>query len=231
MGSSKDYVPGTHSGFNDWQQTIQQFVTTNAVAWGIDAQTVTDLTDKSTAFGTLYDSVYNRNTRTLQQVAAFNQFRIGYTTFLRQLVQGSLVNNASVAYDDKVAMGLNVRTGSHSARSKIYTMPVVAISGVGGGVMEFSCADSADGRTKCPGNADGVILVVTITMGTTTNTDTGEVTTITEEVTIPSSKARFSYAFSTAQRGKPFSVVGKWYNNTDHSKDGPLGNAVSGFIG
>jgi hypothetical protein len=229
--ASKDYVPRTQSGFKNWQQTVLQFVTTNAAVWAIDAATVQGLTDRNTAFNSLYDMVSNRKTCTLQQVAAYNEMRKDYISFLRQLVQGSLVNNPLVAYDDKVAMGLNIRPDYKPERPAITSFVDISINAVGGGTMEFVCKDSTDGRSKRPANADGLLLEITVVMGQNTDTDTGEVTDITEQFTIPSSRTRVRHTFTAAQRGKPFSVVGKWYNNTDHSKDGNWGNSVSGFVG
>jgi hypothetical protein len=233
-----DYVPRTHSGFNTWQRTISEFVTANAAAWNIDAATVTLLTNKSTAFGTLYQSIVNRQTRTLQQVADFNQNRIEFTTFLRQLVQGSLVNNALISYADKIAMGLNPRTGSRSERPIINSMPIISVRAIGGGVMEFTCADSTDGRSARPDIADGVLLQMNINMGAAKPPPNQGLepqppipVDVTELVAISSSRTRVRHAFTEAQRGKTFTIAGRWYNNTDRSKDGPIGSTVSGFVG
>lgn len=226
-----DYVPRTHSGLNSWQHTINDSVTNNAAAWGIDAAKVAELNTKSATFDGLYAKIDNKATRTLQQVAAFNQFRIEYTTFLRQLVQGSLVNNDLITYAEKIGMGLNPRTGARPQRPEITSTPVIEIAGMAGGKMEFTCIDSADGRTKRPSNADGVELHIDITMGKATDTETGEVVDIKDTVTLRSSKTRVSHQFTEAQRGKQFSVKGLWYNNTDPAKNGVYGSVVSSYVG
>lgn len=226
-----DYVPRTHEGLDSWQRTINDSVTLNAASWGIDPAKVAELNNKSTQFNGYYAKIENRNTRTLQQVAAFNQYRIEYTTFLRQLVQGSLVNNDLISYAEKIGMGLNPRTGARPERPKITSTPVIEIAGMGGGKMEFICIDSADGRTKRPSNADGVELLIEVTMSKVTNKDTGEVVTVKDTVTFRSSKTRVSHQFTEAQRGKSFSVKGLWYNNTDPAKNGNYGNVVSSFVG
>ena len=101
--------------------------------------------------------------------------------------------------------------------------------------MEFGCKDRADGRSARPENADGAELVISISMGTTTKVPTAgaesEPVEIIEKVVLTSSKTRVRYQFADAQRGKQISLKGRWYNNTDHSKDGPGGNAVSGYVG
>jgi len=211
-----DYVPRTHAGFNDWQKTITDHVVTNAAAWNIDSATVTALSTQSSTFKGLYDHTSNRNTRTLQQVAEFNQFRISYTAFLRELVQGSLVNNKLVPFNMKIAMKLNPRTGARPERPSITSQPIIEITSLGGGLMEFVCTDSEDGRSKRPVNSDGVKLVITIASS--------------EEMTITNSKTRFRHAFSADQRGKQITVKGLWYNNTDNAKSGVFGNSVSTYI-
>jgi hypothetical protein len=226
-----DYVPRTHSGFDSWQRNINNSVTINAATWGIDPAKVAELNNKSNQFEGYYAKIENRNTRTLEQVAAFNQFRIEYTTFLRQLVQGSLVNNDLISYAEKIGMGLNPRTGARPERPKITSMPVIEIAGMGGGSMEFICIDSADGRIKRPSNADGVELHIEVTMSKVTDKETGEVVTVKDTVNFRSSKTRVSHKFTEAQRGKPFSVKGMWYNNTDPAKNGDYGNVVSSYVG
>ena len=226
-----DYVPRTHSGFNRWQRSIAQFVNDNATAWAIDSAKVAELNDKSTQFTLLYKAIENPNVRTLQQVAEFNQFRIAYTSFLRQLVQSQLVNSELVSYADKIAMGLNPRSGSRSSRPKITSMPVIEITNLGGGEMEFVCIDSSDGRSKRPDNADGVELQLVINMSKATDMDSGEVIEVTDKLTLRSSKTRVNHTFTDLQRGKSFSVRGRWYNNTNPQKDGNFGSLVSSFVG
>ena len=230
-----DYIPTTHEALDTWQRKINQFVTANAATWAIDAQTVTDLNNGSNTFDGLYKPIENRETRTLQQVAGFNHYRLEYVTFLRQLVQGSLVNNVLVAYADKIAMGLNPRSRARAERPDITTIPSIRIVGVGGGLMEFICTDSSDGRSARPANSDGIELIITIkedkiVLGQGKEAVV-EPATPEEIIILSSSKTRVRKSFTEAQRGKSFTVKGRWYNNSDRSKDGQYGNVVSGFVG
>jgi hypothetical protein len=109
---------------------------------------------------------------------------------------------------------------------------VIEITSMGGGLMEFICTDSADGRAKRPVNSDGVKLLITIAMGKPTSTVPGEPAPVevVQELTLTNSKARFRHAFSADQRGKQVTVKGLWYNNTDSAKNGVYGNSVSSYI-
>lgn len=233
MGQT-DYVPRTHAGFRTWQETINTNVTDNATNWGVPAALVTDLNAKSVEFELLYTKIDNTNTRTLQQVSAFNQNRIAFTSFLRQLVQGYLVNNPVIPYDQKIAMGLNPRTGARTKRPTITAYPIISFSNIEGGFMRFDCRNSEDGRSARPANADGVELQIAIVtpvtdaVGEESEAATKAVTT--ETRIVQSSKTRFTYQFGPAERGKSFTVYGRWYNNSDRSKDGPIGATVTGFI-
>ncbi len=233
--AAQDYVPRTHAGFNTWQNTINTTVTANATAWGIPAPLVTQLGNDSVTFANFYKDITNRNTRTLEQVSAFNQNRISYTTFLRQLVQGYLVNNPAIAYSEKIAMGLNPRSGSRTERPDITAKPLISFKNMDGGFVRFDIKNSEDGRSARPENADGVELHIQITTDAASGTaDSGEVE-VAEAVTVEtrivqSSRSRFTYQFGPSERGKQVSVYGRWYNNSDRKKDGPFGATVTGFI-
>jgi hypothetical protein len=234
----KDYVPRTHSKFKSWKQTIREFVVANAAAWGIATSVVDELEARCDAFDVLYDIIDNPATRTLEQVTEFNVVRIALTAFLRQLVQSSLVNSNLVSYSQKIAMGLNPRTGVRSERPAITTTPVIQLRTIAGALMEFSCEDSDTGRKARPEESDGVELIVSVKMGTSAEKpplgpDPGPVlppVEIIETIRLTNSKCRFNYEFSEAMRGKTFSVRGRWFNNSDHKKDGTLGNAVVGIV-
>lgn len=230
---SKDYVPRSRSALYVWQENIDVMVTANAVAWNVPATVVTELNTKASEFQVLSNAVKKKETRTPQQVAAYYHYRDSYVKFLRQLVQGYLVNNPDVPYDDKIAMGLNVRSGSRSARPAITTTPIVAFKSLAGGFMRFDCENAADGRSAIPNNADGVELHINVEVETEQANEDGEVVTVTETkaLLLQSSKARYTYEFGLDLRGSKFTVSARYYNNSDRAKDGPFGSTVVGFIG
>jgi hypothetical protein len=236
--SKSDYVPRTHSGFNSWQQTIAQFVATNAAAWGVSATLAAELATRTAAFALLYAAIGNHNTRTLQQVSAFNEYRIGYTTFLRQLVQGQLVNNPVIPYDEKIAMGLHPRSGARPERPTIVTHPVLSYTGFSGGLVQFECTNSSDGRAARPVNSDGVELYITVESSKPAGSQPLPLeaqpeptpAVVVQQRTVQSSKTRFNYQFGLEERGMRFSVYGRWYNNNDRKKDGPVGPVMQGYI-
>jgi hypothetical protein len=229
-----DYVPRKHADLDSWQRNLNTMVSTNATAWAIPATLVTELNDRSSTFGALYKPVENRETRTPQQVAAFNQFRISYTAFLRQLVQGYLVNNPVIPYDEKIAMGLNPRTGSRSSRPSIKATPVIELTNGTGGVVYFDCRNSEDGRSARPDNADGVELHIEIegmkVADSLIDVEEPTMAQLDNKLTLRSSKSRFKHAFGLENRGKQFTVYGKYYNNSDSTKNGEVGSMVTGYI-
>lgn len=229
-----DYVPRSHASLDSWQRQINTTVTTNAAAWAIPPSLVTELNDRSATFANLYKPVENRETRTQKQVAAFNQFRISYTVFLRQLVQAYLVNSPVVPYDEKIAMGLNPRTGSRGTRPTIKAVPVIELNNGKGGLMYFDCMNSEDGRSARPNNADGVELYIQMeglkVADSVIIEEEPALKQLANTFTIQSSKSRFTHAFGLENRGKQFTVYGRYYNNSDRSKDGPYGSMVTGYI-
>lgn len=236
--AKKDYVPRTHKGFNSWQKTIADHVIANAAAWGIPNALVTELTTWKDDFRPLYEAIDNRNTSTFQQIAAFNAYRIEYTTFLRKLVQSSLVNSIVVPYDMKIAMGLNPRKGGRPERPSIASRPMLGYKSLGGAKIYFECSDSEDGRKARPENSDGVEFYITVgtskPVPTPVEPQQGAEAPVAEvkgtEFVVQSSKARFSYQFKLEDRGKEFSACARWYNNNDRAKDGTIGPTLIGFI-
>lgn len=131
-----DYIPGRNSDFHGFQQFLTDQVTLNLATWGIPADVGAELTSQNTAYNALYAAIFNKEVRTPQQVEAHRQGRRTYTAFLRQLVQGYLVNNPVISFDEKRAMGLNPRDGRNS-RPQITVMPVPTLRALGGGMVRF----------------------------------------------------------------------------------------------
>ncbi len=230
-----DYVPKSHDGLKTWQNTINTMVSDNANNWGIDAAVVARLNADSATFALLFQKIDNRNVRTLQQVAEFNQFRVAYVAFLRQLVQGYLINNPLVSYSEKIAMNLNPRTGGYTRRTKIGPTPNILIHSRGNGMMEFVCTDSTANRAALPDNADGVELHISVNMGPQAGTATGTdaepaKVEVVQHFTVSSSRSRVSHQFTDAQRGKTFTVRGRYYNNTNRANDSSMGSSSSDIV-
>jgi hypothetical protein len=130
--------------------------------------------------------------------------------------------------------GLNPRNGTHSKRPDITSYPIVSFKNTEGGFMRFSNKNSEDGRSARPTNSDGVELYIKLTSEKPLETvdDDGVLVTnvvATETRIVQSSKTRFTYQFGPAERGRQFTVYGRFYNNSDSDKDCSIGATVIGY--
>jgi len=142
--STKSYIPTIQKDYFDFQEELTTQVTTNAALWNIPPDKANELQTRSTDYATVYNPIKNKRTRTVQQVLAHDDYKKDYTRFLREMVQGYLVNNPAIPNADKSAMGLNPRTGVRTPRTKILTMPNGSIKALGGGLARLEFRVEAD---------------------------------------------------------------------------------------
>lgn len=158
MSRSKDYIPSNASDFNNFQANLNTKVAANGATWNILANMVTELNDRSTAFALVYAAIVNVETRTRQQVLAYNEFRQTYDPFLRSFCQSFLTNNVVIPIDERKALGLNPRgLNPPSKRPKISTSPIVKLVPLGGGEVKFMFkVEASNKRTGRHPDSNGV---------------------------------------------------------------------------
>ncbi len=229
-----DYVPGTLSAYDDWQENLIQEVSDNEVLWGLDATQLATLQSNGSTYKPLYAAIKNTETRTQQQVYAHDTYKKTYTKFLRGYVQGQLVNNALIPADDLVAMGLNPHLYIRTARPVITGYPIIGLSTEGGGFIRFRCTvPNGAGKGRQP-DSDGIeLFYVTESSAKTVNPvdpTPPDGTTVPEQeflASIISRKANFNHGFGLNQVGKVLRVYGRWVNLSDASKNGPFSGIAS----
>jgi hypothetical protein len=210
------YVPTRNEIYNSWQKFLNTQVNLNAVAWGIPAGVITDFNTMFATFAVLFGLIENEPTRTKPNVANYNAFKKDYTTFLRSLVQGYLVNNVAISVGDKVGMGLNPRLGGKGNRVKIQTLPIMSIINLGGSNMQFQFKVQDGGpRPAIHPDADEVELSYTIMP---LNAAPG--TPPSEAGTYSSTRGSFSYIVGLDFVGQRLIVRSRWVNATDPEKSG-----------
>lgn len=227
-----DYIPGGNTAFFEWQEFLTGKVNVNGAAWGIPATVVSELDGRSTAYGLLYQSISNKQVRTPQQVEAHRVGRREFTTFLRQLVQGSLVNNALIPFDEKRAMGLNPR-GGRGSRPQIEDIPVLTLSAMGGGRVRFEVRmPNTTGRARMHPASNGAELRVYFTKAGGLPPRTSEPgeplpqPTESHEVhTVLRTRAVFTE--DTDMQGHTLHMQARYVNTSAPSKSGPWSNEVT----
>lgn len=245
--STKDYIPRNAKEFNDFQLYLVAQVTTNGLAWNVPAALSAELTLKSTDFVPINAAITNKETRTQQQVLAYNTFRKEYEVFLRALCQGFLTNNTTIPVDQRKALGLNPRgLNPRGERAKISTPPIVVVKARGGGEVKFGFkVEDSNKRTARHPESNGVNVYFRIeSMNEPAPTPppipqppapgpNGTNRPETENASktrgaLPSSdgfqhyfstRASFTHQLSLDDIGKVLHVYAQWVNTSDYSKN------------
>lgn len=229
---NNDYIPGGNGSFHEWQQFLTEKVTANGAAWNILATVTNDLVTQNAVYNTLYANIKIKQVRTTQQVDAHKVGRRSYTTFLRQLVQGYLVNNPLIPFDEKRAMGLNPRDG-RGKREKIVEIPVLSLVTIGGAFMRFEVRmPGTSGRARMHPEANGVELRVYFTKGGSSAPRPSEEG---QQVALPMEarevhtvlRTRAVFIEDTKMQGYTMHVQARYVNTSDPDKSGPWSNEVT----
>jgi hypothetical protein len=229
---NEDYIPGGNRAFHEWQQFLTEKVTANGAAWNIQQSVIDEQTTQNAVYNTLYANIKIKQVRTTQQVDAHKVGRRSYTTFLRQLVQGYLVNNPLIPFDEKRAMGLNPREG-RGKREKIVEIPVVSLVAIGGAFMRFEVRmPGTSGRARMNPLSNGVELRVYFTKGGNSAprlSEEGQQVLLPIEArevhTLLSTRAIFTK--DTKMQGYTMHVQARYVNTVDPEKSGPWSNEVT----
>ena len=144
--------------FYSFIQNLSATVGANAAAWNLPPQPVTDFLDAITAFGPVFQQVNNDETRTRQQMVAYQTARAELEHTVRAFVQSFLANNATIPMADRVSMKLNPRGFTpRQPKSKINVAPVISLTALGGGLvrLRFKRPDST-GRASVLPDSTGI---------------------------------------------------------------------------
>jgi len=125
-----DYMPRTDAGFNTWQNEVATEAETNAIAWGIPADVITDLKGYKSIWDTAYAKAENKQNRTSADVTAKNDASTSYQKFLRLFVTQWLSVNPKVSDADRTRMGITIHTNSRTSIPAPETSPI--------GTVDFS---------------------------------------------------------------------------------------------
>ena len=239
---SKDYIPNNNSEFMSFQAYLSGQVAANATVWNVPAAEATALANWSAGFEPLFLSIVNKNTRSREQVIAYDEYKADYVAFLRPFCQGFLVNNTLIPISERVAMGLNPRgLNPRSQRPAITTAPIVELRPLSGGLVRFGFkVEASNTRSARQPDSNGVevyykllsqvnklepIVVLEDSLeppadnGVNTGADAGLPTSGYQQMF--STRARFVHQLPMADIGKTLHVYARWVNTSDATKNGP----------
>lgn len=231
---SNSYIPARTERFFIFQQYLTDQVATNGAQWGVPANLITELQSRSSAYAQLFESITNPEVRTPQQVLAHQVGRKAYTAFLRQLVQGYLVNNLDITVDVKRAMGLNPREG-RGLRAAIQMLPKVALKTIGGGRVQFEVRmPETDGRVRMHPDSNGVELQLRFSEVQPVmprNVDmSGGLPSAPVIATMTLLRTRARFIEELGHQGRMLHVKARYVNTVTPSKSGPWSMEVTVVI-
>lgn len=122
-----DYIPQADAVLNVWQFNLIDYLSENAVAWGIPAEVVTSLRANQARWTAAYDKANNKQNRTAPDVVSKNEAHDDLIKEIRDVVQQWLVRNPKVTDADRVRMGVTVRSTNHTVVPAPDSFPVGSV--------------------------------------------------------------------------------------------------------
>jgi hypothetical protein len=225
-----NYIPTRTEKFYIFEQFLTEQVVANGAKWGLPANLTAELQSRSSAYAQLFGTVVNREVRTPQQVMAHQEGRMVYTSFLRQLVQGYLVNNPTIPFDVKRAIGLRPR-GERGSRPAIQMLPKVALKNIGGSRVQFEVRmPDTDGRVRMHPDSNAVELqlrIVEVQPAMPRNVDMSGAMPATAITTMTLLRTRARFIEELGQQGRMLHVKARYVNTVTPSKSGPWSMEVT----
>ena len=238
---ARDYIPTNPEARNLWSENLYAATLANATAWGIPADKMTEFTDQRTLYTPLYAAFSVKRTRTPEQSENYQNFmRTSYIPFLREFVQGFVVNNSLIPMGTRTGLGLNPRgVNPRKAKPAITVIPIIDVKPLGGGKVAFSFNPSGNKRAGILNEADGVLLytrVVTPDRANGMALNNGPVEVETDPLELVgydsqfSTKARLTQQFTRDKVGSFLEVYARWANSSNPEKNGPFTTMVKVVI-
>jgi hypothetical protein len=225
-----NYIPTRTEKFYIFEQFLTEQVVANGAQWGLPANLTAELQSRSSAYAQLFGTVVNREVRTPQQVMAHQEGRMVYTSFLRQLVQGYLVNNPTIPFDVKRAIGLRPR-GERGSRPAIQMLPKVALKNIGGSRVQFEVRmPDTDGRVRMHPDSNAVELqlrIVEVQPAMPRNVDMSGAMPATAITTMTLLRTRARFIEELGHQGRMLHVKARYVNTVTPSKSGPWSMEVT----
>ena len=126
----------------------------------------------------------------------------------------NLIFNSLITDQQKIEMGLNVSSGSHTPRPAIKTVPNVSLKPLSGGAVAVECR--VEGDSSRPSiHPDADIVEVRFKIGEPAPNNVRE----TNEI-YNSTKGSFTLKLGQESVLKPLFVFARWVNSSDNSKSG-----------
>jgi hypothetical protein len=217
-----DYIPQTDAEFHVWQFNLIDMLSENATTWSVPAEVITSLKADQTRWTAAFEKANNKQNRTAADVVAKNEVNAEFTKAIRDTVQQWLARNPKVSDSDRVRMGINVRTTTHTPVPPPSTFPVGSIDFSLRLQHTVSFYDQASAHSNArPEGATGCEIYLKVD---------GEAPKSVEELNFQGtcSASPFVVKFDSAKAGKIAWYWLRWVNRKGET--GPWSNAVSAMI-
>lgn len=209
MANNSDVFPSQDAKFDDFQIDFADTVTTNAVAWGINAGEITSLTTAQSPWTDTWAVARNKDNRTRSQINAKVTARHSYEAFLRPFIQVRIQGNPLMTDADRLACGVKPRDKVRTRVPVPSGVPeLTALPGTGNSmVLYFNPPKAGDGSTQRgkPKGVSGMLLAAQF--GGTEPKGPDECT---YRIILTRSPKRIS--FDPSQAGQTIYFFGCWIN-------------------
>ena len=122
-----DYIPKANAEYHVWQFNLIDILLTNATSWGIPEEVITALKAAQARWTAAFEKASNKQNRTAADVITKKEAGDDFTREIRNTVQQWLVRNPKVTDADRVRMGINVRSTTHTPVPAPSTYPMGSV--------------------------------------------------------------------------------------------------------
>jgi hypothetical protein len=150
-----DFLPKRNADLLEWLKNFSSVLSGHAEAWGVPAQTASDLAAKTAAYETLYEAATGENgTRAL--VLEKNEKRNALKTEVRNIKNKYIDYNDVVADPDRERLGLQARDRKPTPKPRPTSRPVLEIVPSNNRQHTGTAINQGTGKKTKPADAYGV---------------------------------------------------------------------------
>lgn len=210
-----DYIPPTDAGFSDWLLNFSTLLTAAPATYGLAAPDAVAVDAENTAYQAAYIAAIDPGTRTSVTVAAKDAARASAEAVVRPFAV-AISQNAAVLNDDKVAIGVTVRSTTPTPIPAPVVAPTLSLISA---IIGQAQVQAKQGASTSKAKPEGCIAIeVRRSIGVVAATDPAQLVTYGDF-----GKTPFLVGFGAEDRGKVCTLSARY-----KTRSGPAGKAQSG---
>lgn len=218
---STSYIPAKDADLDNWLANFSTRITATPTTYGLTSGDATTIAASVATWSAAYTAAINPSTRTPVTVAAKDTAKVSVVSLCRAYGQ-QVANNAAVAVQAKIDLGLNPRTNTPTPIPTPTTQPVLTLVASQSLLSTLRYRDATSIPTSRAKPAGTIACLIYGVTSATPITDPSALS-----FKMLATKSPFDVEFDSADQGKKWYYAARWVTRT--GKMGPfsaIGNLV-----